>query len=221
MSTSYLPAKLDAYKAWIDNFSNLISAAPTTYGLVAGDAVSIAALVATFDAAYALSNSKSTRTPVTVNQTQVARNNASNTIRGYVRIILANAGVSDANKTALGLVIRDVHPSAIPAPGTAPVLGLTGATPGVLTLTFRDTGSSLKSRAKPSGVTSLELYCFFGTTAPASPAATPFLELHTRSPFAVNVPGDDVGKDAFFYGRWLNGKGQPGPWSALLTCGTI
>jgi hypothetical protein len=221
MPATYFPAKLAAYKAFVDNFSALVTAAPATYGLVAGDAVSIAALVAALDAAYVTSTSNATRTPVTVNLTQVARNTLSATLRGYARIILANAGVSDANKTALGLTIRDVHPTKIPAPGTAPVLALTGATPGVLTNTFRDTGSSLKSRSKPAGVTALELHIFFGSVAPSSPDATPYFGLFTRSPFAVNVPVGDIGKDAFMYGRWLNGKGEPGPWSALLTCGTI
>jgi hypothetical protein len=137
------------------------------------DALSIAALVTAFDAAYSTANSPATRTSVTVNTQQVARNSLTNTIRGYGRIIQSNAGVSDANKTALGLIIKDAHPTTIPTPGTAPVLALVGATPGVLTLTFRDTGSSLKSRAKPAGVTGLELHGFFGTVAPATPDATP------------------------------------------------
>ena len=183
---------------------------------MAGDAAAVAAAFATFDAALAISTAPSTRTPVTVQDTQTARNNLSVLSRSYAAIIRNNQGVADSDKVALGLVLRNPHPTPIPAPGTAPVLGLVGLTPGVMTLTFRDTGSSVKSRARPAGVMGLELHCLFGTVAPATPAATPFLEIHTRSPFAVNVPSGSVGSHAWMYGRWLNAKGEYGPWSALL-----
>ena len=187
----------------------------------AGESAAITAAQIDFSGKYAISSALGTRTSVTINDTQTARNSLSALIRTSVRQILANAGVLDANKVALGLTIRDTHPTKIPAPATSPVLGLVGATPGQLTLTFRDTGSSLKSRSRPAGVLMLELHMFLGTTAPATPAATPYFEDVTRSPFAIDIPSGDVGKDAFLYGRWKNAKGQVGPWSALLTTGTI
>ena len=187
MPGSYIPLKLSAYKNWMLNFSTLLSAAPATFGQTAGDAAAVANSYAIFAAAYSLSSSNATRTPVTVQDTQTARNNLSALVRSYVRLILANAGVLDSDKLALGLVIRDTHPTKIPAPGTAPVLALVGCTPGVITATFRDTGSSLKSRSKPAGVSSLELHAFFGTVAPGVPRRDPLLRGHhqvlrSRSP---------------------------------------
>ena len=96
-------------------------------------------------------------------------------------------------------------------PGTSPVLGFTGATPGQLTITYRDQNGGPKSRAKPAGVSALELYILFGAIAPASAAATPFYGLVTKSPFAVNCPSGSACQTAFMYGRWINSKGQPGP----------
>ena len=138
-------------------------------------------------------------------------------VRAYSRLIFANGGVLDADKLALGLVIRDIHPTVIPAPATSPVVALVGATPGELTLTFRDQGSPVKSRAKPTGVTSLEFHILYGTTAPATPEATPYFLDETRSPFAVTNPSGSDGKTAFIYGRWKNLKGQTGPWSTMLS----
>ena len=48
----YIPVKDADLANWLDNFSALITASPATYGLVAGDAVAIAAQVAAWDAAY-------------------------------------------------------------------------------------------------------------------------------------------------------------------------
>ena len=93
-----------------------------------------------FEDAYAISSSNDSRTPVAVQATQTARNSLSALVRAYSRPILANGGVLDADKLALGLVIRDTHPTAIPAPGTSPVVALVGQRPQ-LTLTFRDQGS--------------------------------------------------------------------------------
>jgi hypothetical protein len=221
MPANYIPAKLNAFKNFALNFSTLLSATPGVYGLVAGDAASVAAAYLDFSTKYATSSSNATRTPVAVAATQTSRNALSVLIRAFSRIILANSGVADSDKTALGLNIHDTLPTPIPAPGTAPVLGLVGATPGVVTLTFRDTGSSLKSRSKPAGVAGLELHALFGSVAPATPAATPFLEDHTRSPFAVNCPSGSAGQTVWLYGRWKNAKGWTGPWSALLSTAVI
>ena len=221
MPASFIPLKLAAYAAWMLNFSAQLTAAPATFGLVAGDAATVAVAYSAFSAAYAISTNPATRTSVTVGTTQTTRNALSTLVRTYAKLIQSNAGVSDANRVAIGLPIHDTHPTAIPAPGTAPVLALTGATPGILTLTFRDTGSSIKSRSRPAGVLSLELHALYATTAPASADATPYARDVTRSPFALAVAPGDVGKDAYLYGRWKNAKGQVGPWSALLTCGTI
>ena len=221
MPGSYIPLKIAQYSAWMLNYTTKLSAAPGTYGVTAGDAAGLAALYATFAADYAISAAPATQRRVSVQTTQTARNNLSTLARAFARIILANAGVLDSDKVALGLVIRDVHPSPIPTPGTAPVLGLIGCTPGIVTLTFRDTGSSLKSRSKPAGVTGLELHAFFGAVAPASPAATPFFSIQTRSPFALTVPVGSLGQHVWLYGRWLNAKGAAGPWSALLDTATV
>ena len=220
MSTSYIPAKIASYNSWMSNFSSLITANPPLYGLTAGDAAAVAAAYLDFGTKYGLSSSKATRTPAAVADTQAARNALTLLVRGYARLVIANNGVSDANKTALGLTIRDLHPSAVPTPNTSPVLGLIGCTPGQISLTYRDQNASIKSRAKPAGVSALELYILYGTAAPSTPEATPFFGLVTRSPFAVTNPSGSDGKSAFIYGRWINGKGLPGPWSAMLetTC---
>ena len=217
MPSPYIPAKKSAFFTFASNFNSLLTAAPAAYGLSAGDATVVSDAFNIYAAAYGLASSNSTRTPVTVAAAQVSTNSLKAILRGYSRLILANAGVSDGNKTALGLNIHDTLPTPIPVPGTSPVLALVGLTPGQVTLTFRDTGSSLKSRSKPAGVTALELHVLFGSTAPATPGATPYFGLFTRSPFAITIPGGSDGQTAFIYGRWLNGKGQAGPWSAMLS----
>lgn len=217
MARSYLPQKLDELLTWAQNFSDLITASPSLYGLGSGDASAIAGVNDAYAAAYALSNAPGTRTSVTVAATVTARNTLVAVIRNYARIILANSGVADADKTDLGLIVRDPVNTPIPTPTTNPILGLIGITPGQLTMTFKDSASGAGVKAKPFGATQMQLFMLLGTVAPVSPAATPFAAVFTKTPFAVSTVGGAAGATAFMYARWINQKGQVGPWSSLLT----
>jgi hypothetical protein len=217
MPSNYLPQPLPAFQAFAANFAAKTTAAPATYGLVAGDATTIATANTTFQAAYTTSTTPATRTKVTVQATINARNALVQIIRAYGRLILANQGVADADKIALGLHLRDTVNTPIPAPSTAPVVAVIGVTPGVLTATFRDSMSSPGVKAKPFGATQLLLYVAFGTVAPVTPGATPFRQAVTKTPFAIDTTAGTVGQTAFVYGRWQNQKGEVGPWSSLAT----
>ena len=70
---------------------------------------------------------------------------------------------------------------------------------------------------KPVGVISMELHGYASAVAPAGPAVIPFLSIKTRTPFAVSWDESDAGKVAYYAARWLNRRGQPGPWSAIAS----
>lgn len=217
MPSSYLPQPLPAFRDWFQNFADLITLSPSTYGLTTSDALSIQASYDTFAAAYAISTSPLTRTPTTVQDTITARNTSVQIIRAYGRLILANQGVADADKVALGLHLRDTVNTPIPAPLTNPLLTLVGATPGQITAQYRDSAASPGIKAKPFGAASMQLFVAFGTVAPVTPGATPFQKLVTKSPFFVDTSTATPGQTAFVYARWVTARGLIGPWSPLAT----
>ena len=71
-----------------------------------------------FTNALAIARDPSTRTTVTVNIKGVARWAAEAVIRPYAMQIKAFAGITDANKIAVGVGVRDANPSPISAPIT-------------------------------------------------------------------------------------------------------
>ncbi len=221
MAIGYLPQPLPAFKTWLDNFAALITANPALYGLVTGDAVTIQTAADAFDTAYAISTAPTTRSPTTVQTTLTARNTAVQIVRGYARIILANAGVADADKTALGLKIRDTVNTPIPAPLTNPVITVIGCTPGQITCRYHDSSQSTNIKAKPFGAAQMQLFVAFGTVAPVNPAATPFYGVVTKAPFAINCPAGSAGQTAFIYGRWVTQRGLTGPYSPLAQTAVI
>lgn len=221
MPSSYLPQALPDFAIWSANFTLLTSATPLLYGITAGDAATIAAADADFQAKYIISTSPTGRTPVSVQDTITARNTNVQVIRAYGRLILANAGVADADKVALGLHLRDPINTPIPAPLTNPIIALVGATPGQLTATYRDSAAAPLIKAKPFGAAALELFVQLGTVAPITPGATPFAGLVTRSPFPIDTSAGTPGQTAYVYGRWVTAKGLTGPWSPLASMAIV
>ena len=52
-----------------------------------------------------------------------------------------------------------------------------------------------------------------GDPAPTDPSERTFLSLDTRTPYTADYPGGDANKIAHYMLRWLNTRGDKGPWS--------
>ena len=106
MARSYIPSTDADFQVWLDNFSELITADPTAYGLSSADATALATLTTTYDNALAAAMNGSTRGPSTVNAKDVARTNAQARARQLATIIQANPAVSEEQKSDLGITVR-------------------------------------------------------------------------------------------------------------------
>lgn len=102
----YIPPKDADCGPWSDNFSDVLTADPTDYGLVAGDAVAVAAVVTPWLAALATSTNPGTRTPVSIAAKDAARAAMEAVVRPYAVAISQNPAVSDALKTTIGVTPR-------------------------------------------------------------------------------------------------------------------
>jgi hypothetical protein len=212
----YIPSRNAAFVAWLANFSTLITASPATYGLMAGDATTIAAQKTAINAAYALITSPSTKTAATVSAYNTAKVIALAVARPYAQTISLNAGVSSANKTALGVNPRTSTPTPITAPTTAPALtNVSTSTAGTI-IRYRDATASPSVKAKPFGVIGLQLFATGSTTPITDPALLPLVATVTKSPFQVTLGSAFAGQHGYFAARWITRKGLVGPWSNIL-----
>lgn len=216
MATSYIPPKDTDLGDWADNFSALITALPATYGLLAGDATAIAAVVDPFLAALAVATTPSTRTKVTVAAKDDAKFAMLSVVRTYAQRVVTNPGVDPADKVALGLNLHGTPPTPIPPPVTIPLISLLGATPLNFTLRYADEMTPDK-RAKPQGVTRLDLFLTVDTTPKTDPTKALYYSGFTKQPAFVEFAPLDAGKVATLWGRWATRKGDVGPWSAPVS----
>lgn len=216
MPASYIPTREAEMRIWAATFATLITADPAKYGLAAGDAFAISAKVNAFDAAYTVAIEPATRTKPTVAAKDQAKIEMLDLLRQYAQQIRSNRGVAVDDKLALGLNIPDGSPTPVPPPSTVPMLNVSQVTPLAHTIRFRDAEAG-NSRAKPAGVLGMQLFCVVADAAPASPEGTRFISFVTRDNFTREFQPGDVGKTAYYYGRWQTRTGLTGPWSQIAS----
>lgn len=220
MQAPYLPARDVDFAAWLANFSTKLTATPTAFGLVAGDATIVAASQTAFAAAYTAATTPATRTSATIAAKDAARASAEATVRPYAVRISVNDGVTDANKVLIGVNLPNSTRTPVPAPATSPALNLVAAIIGQHTLGYHDTSTPL-SKAKPFGAVGMQVYRVLGTAPVATPETAELHAVITKSPTNLATDPADRGKVATYFGRWVtrsgpSGVAQVGPFSAPL-----
>lgn len=216
----YIPSSDAGFNSWITNFAALLTADPTAVGETAGTAAVVQADADAWAAAYALASDPSTRTTPTVAAKDNARVAAQNTARPVAMRINANSAVTDQQRADYGLTVRKTVPTPIPAPTSYPILGLRSATPGIQTLQYQDSDLGT-GKAKPFGVTGVEIFRSVGTVAATDPAQATYYGTVTKSPFKSAFNAEDKGKVCTYFARYVTRSGpqgiaQTGPWSAPL-----
>ncbi len=213
----YIPPRDTDMASWSDNFSTLLTAAPGTYGLLASDALTVAAVVTPWLAAYALAINPSTRTPVSVAAKDDARTAMLAVVRQYAIQISLNAGVLTSDKIAIGVNPRVTDPVPIATPTTQPIVTIPSAASLTHVIRFRDETSSPTVKSKPYGVTQLQLYASASATAITDPTALAFKKVLTKAPSLIEWDPADAGKVAYYAGRWQTRTGKVGPWGPIVS----
>jgi hypothetical protein len=213
----YLPAPDAGFATRLQNFATLLAASPTTYGLTSGDATIVTGLNTTFQAAYTAAIDPMTRTPVTVAAKNSARAAAEATARQYAVQISRNPGVTNSDKTAIGVSLPASPPTPVPAPTTNPTVDLVQATSLQHVLSIRDV-TTPTSKAKPPGVIGAEIWTAVGVAPAVSPTTATLRQTSTKTPTRVSFDSADRGKICTYFIRWNTrggpgGVAQVGPWS--------
>lgn len=205
----WIPAPIADFSTFAQNFSDVLNADPAAYMVSPTDAASVATANDLFQADYLLSkkSATTTRTSVTVANTVASRVNLTLLMRAWGSQIRLNPGVSNADKTALGLRLPNNAPNPVPAPATWPVLGIQGYGPMQVQLKFADSATPT-IKAKPYGAIGGELYIGLSTAPLADPALCTFQGIFTRNFPTIDFLSGDVGKVATFFARWVT-RGAP------------
>ena len=126
---------------------------------------------------------------------------------------------TDADRATIGITVRDTEGTPTATPTTRPQAVVRAG--GRLTHTLRLTDESTPTRrARPKGVLGAEVWVKLvdpGTPAPTDPAALAFLTMATKPSVVTEYRAADGGKTAVYMLRWVNTRGEKGPWSEVTT----
>ncbi len=209
MARTFLPSSDAALLAWSLNFSTLITATPTAYGLTATLATAYTTLHTAYGSALAACD-PAIRTRSAVATKNTARTNLKNNARLLANLVEGTATVTTAQKLALGLTVR-ATPSVIPVPADQPGLDVISVFGWTVKVRLHDTASG-KKRGKPPGVSGASVFSFVGTTPPADIGSWQFEGNTGRTSVDVVFPSTVVpGAKVWLTAFWFNGRKQSGP----------
>jgi hypothetical protein len=215
----YLPGPDPEFNVWQENFLIYATANMATLGLVAGDLTPITTGQTNWSSAYSDHVAKQAAATAARTTKDTRRAEYEAAIRPLVRRLQASSSVDDAERAGLGITVPD--PTATPAavPTTKPVGQVDTRQRLQHTISWVDELTPT-SKGKPAGVQGAEVWVKVQPTAdapPGDPSGFTFLALDSRSPYLATYDGADGGKTAHYLLRWVNTRGQKGPWSETVS----
>jgi len=142
-----------------------------------------------------------------------ARKRAEAVIRPFVQRYLMWSPVTDPDRAAMSLHIKDKILTQQKAPETVPEIGADTSVIRRLRFRLRDSGS--RRWAKPDHVETIEFKWAILDERPGHISELVNTETASANPIDLFFEDDQRGKQVYYAARWSNGKSQEGPWSDI------
>lgn len=213
--SDYIPDSDADFSTWLNNFITYANANLTTLGLVAADVTPVATAATAFDTEVENNVAAQASAKGARQKKDDARSAVEELARRLVQRLQTSTTVKDGDRHSLGLHVRSTTRTAASVPTTRPVATIDTSQRLQHTISFGDE-TTPGSRKKPAGAMGCEIWVKLGT-APADPSELSFLAMDTKTPYTAVYDGADAGKPAFYMLRWINRRGERGPWSQTVS----
>jgi hypothetical protein len=208
----YLPSADVEFNVWQSNLITLVQASTTAWGVLLADVTALVATQTVWNAAFAKASNRQNRTSADVQAKDDARKVYEKALRNFVAQWLSrNSKVTDADRERMGLTVRSTTHTAVAVPTTSPVGTVDFSTRGQHIINFVDDAPGA-GKAKPEGVHGCEVWAKAGDATDFN-----YLGTSTSSPYLAKYTDADTGKSVSYRLRWVNTKGEQGPWSAIFS----
>ena len=213
----YIPKSDAEYNVWQFNLIDYLEENATLWGIPAEVITSLKASQTLWTAAFDKASNKQNRTAADVVTKNEASNNYTKAIRDTVQQwLVRNPKVTDGDRVRMGITKRTNSHTPVPAPDTFPLGTVDFSVRLQHTISFYDQASA-HSNAKPEGVSGCEIYLKIDGEAPKSVNEMNFQGTCSASPFVVKLDASKTGNIAWYWLRWVNRKGETGPWGTVVS----
>ena len=208
----YIPARDSELVSWSANFVTVVTENASAWGITSAEVTLLQDSSDNFAALQAQADSP-LKNAIIEAEKKAARKKLEKVIRELAGFRLKNPIITDVQRLALGLHVRDTTPTTIPVPVTRPEINIEVFDVRRLKIRFHDKGSD--SKAKPYGTNGAVIFYAVLDAPPASPAELTRSVLATRTPHLLEFADDERGKTVYVAICWQNEKGEKGPWSEV------
>ena len=207
-----IPRREGDFNAWTNHFADTLTQHADEYFLTDIEVKDLKRLHAAWDKDYAAAISASDiarAATETKNETRAALEQLE---RNIAKRIMADTRVSNSLQKEAGLPVHKKTRTPVPVPTTSPKGQIVATNRLEHSILVTDSQTPTK-RSKPPGVIGCEVMLLISETYSVNPADYSLVGLWTRFPDVVTFTAKDAGKTAHYLFRWINTKGEKGPWS--------
>jgi len=210
--TDYVPGSDAEFNIWQAEVVSDVLSNATLWGILTAEVSTLVAQQAIWVTAFAKGGNQNNRQRPDVQDKDDARAVFEKALRKFIAKWLANNDkVSDAERIRMGLTVRSGTHTPVSVPSSNPVANIDFSVLLQHSINFVDSDTPT-SKAKPVGIIGAEVWCKLGDASSYN-----YLGLCTATPEVVTYLDADAGKKATYRLRWVNTKGDEGPWSNTVS----
>ncbi len=214
-SSDYLPHADKKFDVWRKNFIKLLLMNSVAWGVTPASVTALQVFDTDWDTKWAVALNKTTRTPQDTLAKNTSKKSYITALRLFVkRWITANPVITNPVRLAIGTNVPKTTHTKSPIPIEIPVLEVDETIHTIHAVKFHQP-SEFETNAKPDGVVSCEVRAQVDGLMPLVPENCPIVYIRGRA-FKIIYDVSLVGKVVYYFARWINTRGIPGPWTLVL-----
>ncbi len=209
----YIPTDQAELDFWATRFKDYVNANYAALGLTVGQKNEVVNACISSHFSFVAKQEEENIYRGKVEEDRANRKILKQVLRKYSRHIQGDTGTTDIQREALGLPVHDKVKTPVGVPTIAPELEIDFSQRLQHTVHAGTLPQNENLNKKPKGVHSIELRKKVGE-APTGPDDMQTAAIMTSSPAVIDCSGQ-AGKICYYVARYLNTKGQPGPWGEV------
>jgi hypothetical protein len=213
----YIPQSDFEFHIWQAGLIATAEENQENWGIALADITAVKANQGNWSEAFEIASNKQNRTKADVQAKDDARKPYEKDLRHFVAQWLANnSKVSNSERERMGLTVKSDTRTPVAVPTSFPVGAIDFSIRLQHTIQFADQ-SSPRSKAKPAGVHGCEIWMKIDGNAPIDASELSYLATDTSTPYIATFEGKYGGKTVYYWLRWVNTRGEHGPWSNTIS----
>jgi hypothetical protein len=213
MADDFIPHDQAEFEMWATRFKEYVFTNYAALGLTAGQKQEILNVCLASHVSFGEKQEKENIYRGAVEKDNADRKIAKECLRKYARHIQGRVETTDEQREGLGITVRDKIPTPVGLPTIAPELEIDFSQRLRHTVHAGTNPQNENLNKKPKGVASIELRKKVDS-APSGPDDMQIVIVMTSSPAILDCSGQ-AGKIVYYVARYLNTRGQPGPWGEV------